>query len=143
MGADGALIVLDWEIPLPSSAGKGESQQQQQQSTDNQTIDVKSPNSIDRPVVLLVHGMNNDSSFGYVRSMMRTATERGWIAVCMNSRGQDGEHKVKNSTPRGYNAGYMGDLRGVVQQIGPRLKRRGSGEQGSDDDGQNKDEDGK
>lgn len=109
MGADGALLVLDWEIPLKG----GES-----------AIDVTKPNSIDRPVVLLVHGMNNDSTFGYVRSMMRTSTERGWIAVCMNLRGQDGAHQVKNSTPRGYNAGYTGDLRGVVQQLERRLKRR-------------------
>ncbi|KAL7545798.1 hypothetical protein ACHAWF_009141 [Thalassiosira exigua] len=87
-------------------------------------IDVRKANSIDRPVILLLHGLNNDSSFGYIRSMMRTATERGWIAAGMNFRGQDGLHQVKNSTPRGYNAGYTGDLRGVVQQIEHRLKRR-------------------
>jgi len=77
--------------------------------------------------------MNNDSSFGYIRSMMRTATERGWIAVCMNLRGQDGTHQVKNSTPRGYNAGYTGDLRGVMQQLECRLKRREVTEQNNDD----------
>jgi predicted alpha/beta-fold hydrolase len=59
--------------------------------------------------------------------MMRTATKRGWIAVCMNLRGQDGRHQVKNATPRGYNAGYTGDLRGVVQQIQHRLKRKEDG----------------
>ena len=109
MGADGALIVVDWEIP-PAKEGEGE-------------MDVTRPNGIDRPVVLLVHGMNNDSTFGYVRSMMRTATDRGWIAACMNMRGQDGLRQVKNATPRGYNAGFTGDLRGVVAQIGHRLKR--------------------
>ena len=30
---------------------------------------------------------------------------------------------MKNNTPRGYNAGFTGDLRGVVQQIEYRLKR--------------------
>ncbi|KAL7542208.1 hypothetical protein ACHAXR_011603 [Thalassiosira sp. AJA248-18] len=114
MGADGAFIVLDWEIPMHKH--------RQQQPT---VTNVTKANSIDKPVILLVHGMNNDSSFGYVRSMMRTATERGWIAVCMNLRGQDGQHKVKNNTPRGYNAGYTGDLRGVVQQIEYRLKKNG------------------
>jgi predicted alpha/beta-fold hydrolase len=34
---------------------------------------------------------------------------------------------VKNATPRGYNAGYTGDLRGVVQQIQHRLKRKEEG----------------
>ena len=115
MGADGALIVLDWEIPLTSSSNDD--------GDDATVVDVMKPNGIDRPVVLILHGMNNDSTFGYVRSMMRTATERGWVAVCMNLRGQNGLHEVKNNTPRGYNAGYTGDLRGVVQQLEYRLRR--------------------
>jgi len=113
MAADGALIVLDWEIPLTSS-----------QTTIDDDIDIKQSNSITKPIILLLHGMNNDSTFGYIRSMMRTATERGWIAVCMNFRGQDGDHQIKNNTPRGYNAGFTGDLRGVVQQLEHRLKKR-------------------
>ena len=108
MGSDGALIVLDWEVPISSISD----------------IDIKQPNSITKPIILLLHGMNNDSTFGYIRSMMKTATDRGWIAVCMNFRGQDGKHQVKNNTPRGYNAGYTGDLRGVVQQLEHRLKKK-------------------
>eukprot|EP00578_Thalassiosira_sp_NH16_P024606 CAMPEP_0181091600 /NCGR_PEP_ID=MMETSP1071-20121207/8482_1 /TAXON_ID=35127 /ORGANISM="Thalassiosira sp., Strain NH16" /LENGTH=388 /DNA_ID=CAMNT_0023173745 /DNA_START=16 /DNA_END=1179 /DNA_ORIENTATION=+ len=123
MGADGALIVLDWEIPTSNKNLVG-TQQPDEGKINQQSVDVRSANSIDKPVILLVHGLNNDSSFGYIRSMMRTATDRGWIAVCMNLRGQDGKHQVKNTTPRGYNAGYTGDLRGVVQQIEHRLKRR-------------------
>jgi predicted alpha/beta-fold hydrolase len=129
MGADGALVVLDWEIPISSSSSSSTTTTTSSSSDDhddasNPIMDVTKPNSIDRPVVIILHGMNNDSTFGYVRSMMRTATERGWVAVCMNLRGQDGLHMVKNNTPRGYNAGYTGDLRGVVQQIEYRLKRR-------------------
>ncbi|KAL9179979.1 LOW QUALITY PROTEIN: hypothetical protein ACHAXT_007949 [Thalassiosira profunda] len=120
MGADGAQIVMDWEIPL--------SRQQ------DAAIDVTKPNSIDKPVILLLHGLNNDSSFGYIRSMMRTATERGWIAVGMNMRGQDGEHKVKNTTPRGYNAGFTGDLRGVIHQLEHRLKKRDGSQQSAQND---------
>jgi len=111
MGADGALLVLDWEIPLSPIDGN------------NAPLDITKSNSIDKPVILILHGMNNDSTFGYVRSMMRTATERGWIAVCMNLRGQDGLHQVKSNSPRGYNAGYTGDLRNVIHQIEYRLKR--------------------
>jgi len=88
MGADGAKIVLDWEVPLHN---------------DGDTINCKANRvaNIDLPVVLLVHGMNNDSSFGYIRSMMKTATSRDWIAVCMNLRGQDWLGEVQNTTPRG------------------------------------------
>lgn len=113
MGANGALLVLDWEIPLSPIDG-----------INAQLLDITNPNSIDKPVVLILHGMNNDSTFGYVRSMMRTATERGWIAVCMNLRGQDGLHQVKSNSPRGYNAGYTGDLRSVIHQIEYRLRRK-------------------
>jgi len=127
LGADGALIVLDWEIPLSNSSHT---------STIDEDIDIKQPNSITKPIILLLHGMNNDSTFGYIRSMMRTATDRGWIAVCMNFRGQDGDHQIKNNTPRGYNAGFTGDLRGVVQQLEHRLKKKinSNGRRGSEDD---------
>ncbi|KAL7483873.1 hypothetical protein ACHAW6_009512 [Cyclotella cf. meneghiniana] len=114
MGADGAKILLDWEIPNTTSDGFQSSH----------CGEIGKMNSISRPVVLLVHGMNNDSSFGYIRSMMKTATSRGWVAVCMNLRGQDGMGKLKNSTPRGYNAGYTGDLRGVILQLEKRLLKR-------------------
>ena len=116
LGTDAAMILLDWEIPL-----SGDSNYCHKSSTQNITV----PQSIDKPLILLLHGMNNDSSFGYIRSMMRTAIERGWIACCMNLRGQGGEG---NNTPRGYNAGFTGDLRGVVQQLEYRLKRRVDGD---------------
>jgi predicted alpha/beta-fold hydrolase len=113
MGADGALLVLDWEIPLSAD-----------EKTPSTPLDITKPNSIDKPVVLILHGMNNDSTFGYVRSMMRTAAERGWVAVCMNLRGQDGLHQVKNNTPRGYNdnAGYTGDLRLTRRDTAARVQ---------------------
>lgn len=103
MGADGARLVLDWEVPIKiinSNAGNanadGSQHQVQVADLTNDKVD-----NISRPIVLLVHGMNNDSSFGYIRSMMKTATSRGWVAVCMNLRGQDYLGQVKNTTPRG------------------------------------------
>ncbi|KAL7459627.1 hypothetical protein ACHAWC_011378 [Mediolabrus comicus] len=140
MGADGALIVLDWEIPLDDDDDDddvaGSSNTSNSNSTTNNKIDITKPNSITKPIILLLHGMNNDSTFGYIRSMMHTATSRGWVAVCMNLRGQDGLHQVKNVTPRGYNAGYTGDLRGVVEQLEYRLMKRSSrsGSGGNDKD---------
>ncbi len=132
MGADGALIVLDWEVPLDANNTAANNNNTSQQTSSMNNIDITKPNSITKPIILLLHGMNNDSTFGYIRSMMRTATNRGWIACCMNLRGQDGLHQVKNTTPRGYNAGYTGDLRGVVEQLEYRLKKRdGSGKRAS------------
>jgi len=107
MAQDGARLALDWELPPDSSA-----------STDEERKQRIITGPIKEPVVLILHGINNDSSFGYVRSLMRTCTDRGWAAVGMNFRGCGG---VPLTTPRGYNGAYTGDLRCVVQHIAARM----------------------
>ena len=107
MPLDGARVSLDWEFPM--SKENDDDDQQQQQPT------VLHPQS---HVVLLWHGINNDSSFGYIRSAMRACTDRGWAAVGVNFRGCGG---VPLATPRGYTGAYTGDMRGVVQILSGRL----------------------
>lgn len=108
MRQDGATIALDWELPPPDIYSKSAQQRKEQV--------LNGP--IQQPVIIILHGINNDSSFGYVRSLMRTCTNRGWIAVGMNFRGCGG---TPVTTPRGYTGAYTGDLRGVVQSISARL----------------------
>jgi predicted alpha/beta-fold hydrolase len=113
--ADGATIALDWEVPLPAYKS---------------TIDVRTSTSqlkanvlygpIVLPVVIILHGINNDTGFGYMKNLMRSVADRGWIACGMNFRGCGGEEL---KTPRGYNAAYTGDLRNVVLQIQARLRK--------------------
>lgn len=91
---DGAEIGLDWEIPSSYSLN------------DDMTALLNGPIRI--PVVLVLHGVYNDTSNGYVRTMMHSCTERGYIAVGMNSRGSGG---IKLTTPRAHNASYTNDLR--------------------------------
>jgi hypothetical protein len=67
---------------------------------------------------LLLHGINNDSDFGYMKSLMRAIGDRGWYAVSMNFRGCG---KIPLSTPRSYTGAYTGDLRAVVQILSHRL----------------------
>jgi predicted alpha/beta-fold hydrolase len=116
MPADGAVVALDWELPAAVAAVDTTT------STNNLTLEqrkeqvLKGP--IPQPVVLILHGINNDAGFGYMRSMMRECTARGWIAVGMNFRGCGG---VPMTTPRTYNGAYTGDIRGVVQTLSPRL----------------------
>ncbi|CAB9502392.1 Medium-chain fatty acid ethyl ester synthase/esterase [Seminavis robusta] len=114
MSADGANILLDWELPPLIPTDK-----QNNHITDQERIEhVKTKGAIQQPVILILTGMNNDTSFGYVKSLQRTFTDRGWIAVAMNFRGVGG---IKLATPRCYNGGYTGDLRGVVQYLASRL----------------------
>lgn len=97
---DGATVALDWELP------------------EGVTEEEVRNGRIRKPVVLVIHGINNHANFGYVRSMMRACTERGWIAAGFNMRGCGG---LALTTPRGYNAAYTGDIRCVVQRLSARL----------------------
>ena len=72
-------------------------------------------------MILILHGINNDSSFGYMRSLQRTFANRGWNAAAMNFRGCGG---VPMTTPRGYNAAFTGDLRNLVLQISVRMEEK-------------------
>ena len=119
MSQDGAKLAVDWEVPRnspPSSSSSSTSVQLSPEERKEQFL--KGP--IQQPVVLIIHGMNNDSSFGYMRSFQRTFADRGWAAAALNFRGVGGIHLV---TPRGYNAGYTGDIRNVVLQISARLDK--------------------
>jgi len=107
MTQDGAKLAVDWELP-PLQTTKTDDERKQE------IVD----GPIEQPVILILHGMNNDASFGYIKSFMRTCTDRGWVAAGMNLRGCGG---VPLATPRGYNGAYTGDIRCVVQHISARL----------------------
>jgi predicted alpha/beta-fold hydrolase len=110
MPSDGATIAIDWEFPF---------------STDdrNCTMSIEQwkleilQGPISKPVVLILHGINNHTGFGYMQNMMHLCCRQGWIAAGMNFRGCS----VPPSTPRSYNGAYTGDLRAVVQKLAARL----------------------
>uniref|UniRef100_A0A7S1FL56 Serine aminopeptidase S33 domain-containing protein n=1 Tax=Corethron hystrix TaxID=216773 RepID=A0A7S1FL56_9STRA len=101
---DREVLAVDWEMPHFSSASETES--------------VHSGGIIRRSVVLLLHGLNNDSSFGYVRACSRAAADAGFVVASLNYRGCGG---TKLQTVRGFNAGFTGDLRCVVDKIAERI----------------------
>ena len=111
---DGATIALDWEVPYPKYKSSLHVRLSDKQLKANVLY-----GPIDLPVVIILHGINNDTGFGYMKSLMRSCSDRGWIAVGMNFRGCGGQELT---TPRGYTAAYTGDLRSVVQKIAVRLK---------------------
>jgi hypothetical protein len=113
MAQDGAQIALDWEVPWRIQSLSLTISQK-----DRRAEIMKGP--ICQPVVIILHGINNDSSFGYMKSLQRSFANRGWNACAMNMRGCG---KIKMTTPRGYNASYTGDLRNLVHQISGRLDK--------------------
>jgi predicted alpha/beta-fold hydrolase len=108
MYQDGARVAVDWEVPRDQDGAVDENECKR--------IILEGP--IVRPVVVILHGINNDSSFGYMRSLQRTFVRRGWAAASMNFRGCGG---VRLTTPRGYNGAYTGDLRSLIHTLSARL----------------------
>ena len=122
MTMDGAQVGIDWELPplhLSPEDMKGTRRSQEEERRKNEILH----GPISTSVVLILHGINNDANFGYVRSLMRACCDKGWVAAGMNFRGCGG---VPMTTPRGYNGGYTGDLRCVVQRIVSRLAPNGA-----------------
>jgi predicted alpha/beta-fold hydrolase len=106
---DGAALAIDWEIPLQVGSRIVTPEDGKQRI-------LKGP--IHNPVVIILHGINNDASFGYIRSLKRTFADRGWNAAAMNFRGCGG---IPLKTPHGYNGAYTGDLRYLILRISGRL----------------------
>lgn len=113
MPIDGAQLALDWEAP--SSIGNANNIDDR---NDDPQQHVLQYGPITKPVILILHGINNDSSAAYIRALQRTLTNRGHVAIGMNFRGCGG---LELKTPRGYNGSYTGDLRSTVHMLEARL----------------------
>ena len=110
---DGAEILLDWEIP--------------QTATFNTRKNAILRGNISNPTVLILHGINNSSDYGYIKSLQTTMTNRGWNAVAMSFRGAARGGRQPMTTPRSYTAAYTGDLRSVVRQLVSRMVPNNNG----------------
>lgn len=103
---DGARIALDWEI---AASDKNE--------TSLKECVCQGP--IHLPVVLVLHGVQTNEFFGYMKWMMKSCTDNGWIAVGMHARGY--ENLDRTTTPRVFDDTHTNDLRFVVNRISNRL----------------------
>jgi hypothetical protein len=86
--SDGDFVDLDW---LDSESRSGE-----------------------RPLVIVLHGLEGSSLSPYVPGLLREAARRGWDGVAMNFRSCSGE---LNRLPRFYHSGETGDLNEVVSSL--------------------------
>jgi uncharacterized protein len=120
MPLDGAEIAVDWELTPLTSTTSSSSNSYQPTMTDAERIAVVKTGPIQQPIVIILHGLNNHSRFGYIQSLQRTCTDRGWLALGLNFRGCGG---VRLATPRGYNGAYTGDLRYVIHTLSGRLAK--------------------
>ena len=123
MTMDGAQIGIDWDIPLLSTkdGGGAPSNKNVMESTRATRRAEIEKGPIKQPVVIILHGINNHSRFGYIQSLQREIATRGWNACAMNFRGCG---HVPMTTPRSYHAAYTGDIRCVVQQLSSRMANK-------------------
>jgi len=68
----------------------------------------------DRPLVIVLHGLEGSSRSPYVPGLLREASRRGWDGVAMNFRSCSGE---MNRRPRFYHSGETGDLEEVLSSL--------------------------
>lgn len=135
IGSDGTILALDWEVPRILLNQQGYT------LSSIQHMLLHGPIQLSIPIIFILHGINNDSSYGYIRSLQRLCTDRGWITCAMNFRGcgstnknhqtchrtstvgvveedqREQQRKVGLNSPRPYHAGYTNDLRTVVNSI--------------------------
>lgn len=78
----------------------------------------------DRPLVIVLHGLEGSSRSNYVVGLLREAARRGWDGVAMNFRSCSGE---LNRRPRFYHSGETGDLDEVLSSLIARRPGRSIG----------------
>jgi hypothetical protein len=71
----------------------------------------------DRPIVVVLHGLEGSSQSKYARGLLHALQRRGWRGVVMHFRGCSGE---PNRLPRSYHSGETGDLAHVLEVLRAR-----------------------
>ena len=67
-----------------------------------------------KPLIILLHGLEGSSSSPYIQRMMKKAMENGFRAVCMHFRGCAG---IPNKHSRAYHAGETEDLNSFLNYL--------------------------
>jgi predicted alpha/beta-fold hydrolase len=80
-------------------------------------------NSIDKPLVVLFHGLEGGSSSHYAQSIMGQLQELGWRGAVVHFRGCSG---TPNRLPRAYHAGDSEEIDRILHKIRERCQSFGS-----------------
>ena len=96
-------------------------QRERLELADGDFIDLDWSGDSDRPVVLVLHGLEGSLQSHYTGGILEALTASGYRAVLMYFRGCSGE---PNRLPRSYHSGETGDLATVVRHIRDRQPSR-------------------
>ncbi len=82
--------------------------------SDGDFVDLCWSKKADRPVVIVLHGLEGSLHSHYAGNLMLTLEQAGYRPVLMHFRGCSGE---PNRLPRSYHSGDTGDLEQIVEYI--------------------------
>ncbi|WP_161597716.1 hydrolase [Fluviispira multicolorata] len=77
-------------------------------------VDWTANKSDDKPLILLLHGLEGSSKSSYIKRTMYEVFKNGFRAVCMNFRGCSGR---QNKSKRAYHAGETEDLNFYINYL--------------------------
>ena len=80
-------------------------------------------NPIDRPLVIMFHGLEGGSSSHYARSIMGLFQESGWRGAVVHFRGCSG---TPNRLPRAYHAGDSEEIDRILHKVIEKNQSHGS-----------------
>lgn len=117
----GHLQTLGGKLLRPSEAPPVDRVRLDTPDGDFLDLDLGPDPGADRPVVLILHGLEGSSRRAYVRQASRSLLRRGMRPVGMNFRGCGGE---PNRRARFYHSGETGDVRHVLDWLRERFPGR-------------------
>ena len=75
---------------------------------------VSTATHLDRPVLVVFHGLEGGSQGGYALNLMREAEVRGWRGLVPHFRGCSGE---MNRLPRAYHSGDAAEIEWILKRV--------------------------
>ncbi|TLU64693.1 hydrolase [Thalassotalea litorea] len=81
-------------------------------------------NSPDKPIVLVLHGLEGSINSHYAKGMMNAIKQRGWVGLLMHFRGCSGR---PNRHAQSYHSGATDDVHFITQWLQQRFPERQHG----------------
>ncbi|MEK9775707.1 MAG: alpha/beta fold hydrolase, partial [Quisquiliibacterium sp.] len=106
------------DIDFALEQGSTEQQKDQAPRPDHQAMHAQGTVDDPRPMLVLFHGLEGNSSSHYATALMAAALRRNWRAAVVHFRGCSGE---PNLAPRAYHSGDSDEIDWVLQRFRSEL----------------------
>lgn len=81
-------------------------------------LDWTSNRSSNKPILIVLHGLEGSSNSGYIRGLMQQSVVHGFRSVCLHFRGCAGnESDIRDNPSKSYHAGETQDLTNFLESL--------------------------